>query len=106
LLDGEELVPQRVEPLQRLDDVPLLDLLVLEQGGAPSPHDHLGRAQQDPDLVGHRRFDLAGRHGADRTFAVSQLDAGCGPVEAVQAAAAARMAGRHDLAVWTNDQAF
>jgi len=35
LLAWEELVPQRIEPLQRLDHLALFDLVVLKVGGAP-----------------------------------------------------------------------
>jgi hypothetical protein len=97
LLGRKQLVPQRIEPLQGLDDLTLIDRLAVELRCPPDPHDDLGRAQHRANLVNDRRFNLARRHRPDRACVVAQLEAGRGPIESIQPAALPRVAGRMAL---------
>ena len=45
LLGGEELIPQRIEPMQGLDHLSLVDRLATELRRPPDSHDDLGRSQ-------------------------------------------------------------
>jgi hypothetical protein len=64
LLGREQLVPQRVEALQRLAHLGLGQVRCLGPCRGPGAHHHLGLAQQRPDLAHHRRLDLRGRPAA------------------------------------------
>ena len=64
LLGGEQLVPERIEPLQRLADVVFGQAFDLRPSGPPRGDDDLRRPQHAAQLVDDGGLDLGGRHAA------------------------------------------
>ena len=72
LLGREQLIPQRRELGDRLDDVALGNgLVALPLRRRPCPGDDLGRAQQVPHLRNDRLFEFRRRHAPHRAFRVA-----------------------------------
>ena len=104
LLGREELVPQRREVGDGLDDLALRHLkLVLRR--RPCPRDDLGRAQQVPHLRDDRLLDLGRRHAAHGAFRVALSDGVGADIVPIQAAILARVRRRHRVAARREDQA-
>ena len=100
LLGRVELVPDRLERAERLDDLALLELGVLSRAVLPAhrgdgPRDQLGRREQPPDLPEHEALDLAGGDRAHRAGVVAPAARPEADVVAVQPAAPARVGRRH-----------
>jgi hypothetical protein len=58
LLGGEELVPERIEPLQRLAYLGFRNVAPSLPCRPPGPHDDFGCSQQSAQLINDGPFDL------------------------------------------------
>ena len=105
LLGREEFVPESIELDERVAHLGLADVAVVFARCRPGLHDHLGRAQQDANLVDDGSLDLAGRQPSDRAGFRSELLHAGGDVVAVEPALLARVGRRHGIAVRREDQA-
>ncbi len=106
LLCGEELLPQRVEPLQCQARLVLRHVRRRDARRAPGPEYHLRLAQQPPDLGDDSALDLRRGNARDgRPVRGAALQHRLAHVVAILLAAAPpRMGGRHGAPVAAEDQ--